>query len=264
MELKSSILLFVILSSITLVLCGETMKIDIVDRPKECTKKAKAGDKISMHYDGVLSTGKPFDSSRSRNSPFTFKLGVKQVISCWDQGIPGMCVGEKRKLTCPPDYAYGDRGFGDIIPAKSTLVFDVELLEILESTPETKETKKETKKEAPKEAKKEVKEDDHDHDHDHGHTDTFESVDKDKNGEISREEMTDYIKRYQAEEPEEEAPSDEEMENLISEIFQADDTNKDGVLSKDEYYHGEGEFPTDDEDLAKEMELGENEFKDEL
>ena len=57
-----------------------------------------------MHYDGVLSTGKPFDSSRSRNSPFNFNLGQGQVILCWDQGIPGMCIGEKRKLTCPPEY----------------------------------------------------------------------------------------------------------------------------------------------------------------
>jgi len=227
---------------VSYISCTDTVKIDIIDRPKDCKSKAKAGDKVSMHYDGTLLSGKPFDSSRSRNSPFQFVLGAKQVIKCWDEAIPNMCVGEKRKLTCPPEYAYGDRGFGDIIPAKSTLIFEVELLEILSSkSKKTEETAK------PAEAKKEVEPEPENETHEHDHPDTFESVDKDGDGQISREEMAAYITSYQEGESPEETPSGEEMETLISEIFQADDTNKDGTLNKEEYYHGEAEAANEKE-----------------
>lgn len=229
----------VVISYISYISCTDTVKIDIIDRPKDCKSKAQNGDKVSMHYDGTLLSGKPFDSSRSRNSPFQFVLGAKQVIKCWDEAIPNMCVGEKRKLTCPPEYAYGDRGFGDIIPAKSTLVFEVELLDIISSSKAKKEEAK------PAEAKKEV-EPEEEHDHEHDHPDTFETVDKDGDGQISRDEMAAYIKSYQEESPEE-IPSDSEMDTLISEIFQADDTNKDGTLSKEEYYHGEGNMDSENE-----------------
>jgi len=256
--MKYSLILLVI-SYISLSLCTDTVKIDIIDRPKDCKRIAKAGDKVSMHYDGTLLSGKPFDSSRSRNTPFDFVLGKQQVIKCWDESIPQMCVGEKRRLTCPPEYAYGDRGFGDIIPAKSTLVFEVELLDILSSASGSSTKKEETpKKEEPKTETEPAEEEAHP---EHDHPDSFESVDKDGNGEITREEMTAYIKSYSEQEDGENMPEDEEIKTLISEIFQSDDTNKDGSLSKEEYYHGqeqaakdaEGMDHVDDADLRDEL-----------
>lgn len=107
--------------------------IGIKQRAKECTRKAKTGDKLKMHYTGTLAKdGSKFDSSLDRNEPFEFTLGVGQVIRGWDQGIQGMCVGEKRKLRIPSDLGYGPRGAGDKIPPNSDLIFDIELLEIVD------------------------------------------------------------------------------------------------------------------------------------
>ncbi len=86
---------------------------------------------VSVHYHGWLSTKSaddPFDSSVLRGQPFEFTLGVGQVIQGWDDGVKGMKVGGKRRLTIPPHMAYGERGYPPVIPAHATLVFDVELL----------------------------------------------------------------------------------------------------------------------------------------
>lgn len=106
-----------------------------------------------MHYVGTLTNGKKFDSSRDRGKPFTTTIGVGQVIRGWDEGtyiikaregkkskgsrchqlnlgVPKMSLGEVARLTCSPDYAYGNRGFDGLIPPNSTLVFEVELLKI--------------------------------------------------------------------------------------------------------------------------------------
>lgn len=93
-------------------------------------KEAVDGKKVTVHYTGTLTNGKKFDSSRDRNQPFDFMLGQGQVIKGWDQGVKGMKVGGKRKLTIPAPLAYGARAMGDDIPANSTLLFDVELLKV--------------------------------------------------------------------------------------------------------------------------------------
>jgi protein-disulfide isomerase len=90
----------------------------------------KSGDTVTVHYVGTLTDGSEFDSSRKHGQPFTFEVGKGRVIKGWDQGLVGMKVGGRRKLTIPSDLAYGDRGMSTVIPPKSTLLFDIELLSI--------------------------------------------------------------------------------------------------------------------------------------
>lgn len=90
---------------------------------------AAVGDTVTVNYIGTLTNGTKFDSSYDRGQPYTFRIGAGQVIAGWDQGVPGMRVGGKRRLTIPPSLGYGNQANGPI-PANSTLIFEIDLVSI--------------------------------------------------------------------------------------------------------------------------------------
>merc|ERR1711935_1331217 len=105
------------------------LQIQTLSGPTNCGRnKVQSGDKIVVHYTGKLTGGTVFDSSVQRNQPFNVQIGVGKVIKGWDQGIVGMCPGEKRQLVIPPELGYGANGAGDAIPGGATLVFEVEMI----------------------------------------------------------------------------------------------------------------------------------------
>ncbi len=104
-------------------------KVEIIDIRVGTGAEAVFGDSVKVHYVGTLTDGRKFDSSRDRDEPFMFKLGIGDVIKGWDQGVLNMKVGGLRKLIIPPSLGYGNRDHGPI-PGKSTLIFEVELLAI--------------------------------------------------------------------------------------------------------------------------------------
>lgn len=93
-------------------------------------KEVKQNDTVVIHYTGTLQDGTKFDSSIDRGLPFETQIGVGMVIPGWDQGVLGMKIGGKRKLVVPPELAYGEQGAGEVIPPNSTLIFELELLDI--------------------------------------------------------------------------------------------------------------------------------------
>ncbi|KIM97439.1 hypothetical protein OIDMADRAFT_20569 [Oidiodendron maius Zn] len=160
---------FLTLSAAVLATVASTVlaenKVDIVvTKAVECERKTQKGDKISVHYRGTLQDGgKQFDASYDRGQPLSFVVGRGSVIKGWDENLLDMCIGEKRTLTIPPEFGYGDRAMGPI-PAGSTLIFETELMGIdgveppKAEAPKTEEPKEEPKEEAKAEEKAEEKE----------------------------------------------------------------------------------------------------------
>ncbi|KAL7387692.1 hypothetical protein ABVT39_027596 [Epinephelus coioides] len=97
-------------------------------KPGDGRSFPKAGHVVTVHYVGTLTDGSKFDSSRDRGKPFQFNIGKGEVIRAWDEGVAKMSVGQRARLTCTPDFAYGARGYPPVIPPNATLIFDVELL----------------------------------------------------------------------------------------------------------------------------------------
>lgn len=110
----------------------QTLDSGLVVEDLECGdgEEAQRGDLVTVHYTGTLENGRKFDSSRDRGEPFPLRLGAGMVIPGWEEGLPGMRVGGTRKLTIPPELGYGEAGRPPEIPPNSTLVFEIELLEL--------------------------------------------------------------------------------------------------------------------------------------
>ncbi|KAF3420775.1 hypothetical protein E2986_04412 [Frieseomelitta varia] len=147
--------------------------------------------------------------SLDRDQPFTFQLGVGQVIKGWDQGLVDMCVGEKRKLTIPPELGYGEKGAGNVIPGGATLLFEVELINISDSPPTAN---------------------------------VFKEIDSDHDNQLSREEVSEYLRKQMIEAEQGGAGDNEEVkkmladhDKLVEEIFQHEDKDKNGFISHDEF-----------------------------
>jgi len=188
---------------VAVVLGEEELKVETEFKPDGCDEavKSKEKDLLTMHYTGTLEEGTKFDSSRDRNQPFTFQIGVGQVIKGWDQGLLGMCVGEKRKLVIPPHLGYGDSGAGDVIPGGATLLFDVELISIGDAPPPVN---------------------------------VFKEIDEDDDSHLSREEVLGYLKK-QIPEGAEQQENMQDPVKITEEIFQHEDKDRDGLISHDEF-----------------------------
>jgi FK506-binding protein 2 len=103
------------------------MTIEVMHEPRVCRHRPVPGDTVVVDYKGMFSSGSVFDSSKKHKSGFQFTLGEGSVIRCWEEGLLGMCNGEKRRLVCPPEYAYGMLGSPPVIPPGATLTFEIEL-----------------------------------------------------------------------------------------------------------------------------------------
>ncbi|XP_060937476.1 peptidyl-prolyl cis-trans isomerase FKBP14 [Limanda limanda] len=184
------------------------VKTEVVHKPLMCFRKTKYGDMLLVHYEGFLeSNGTMFHSSwkEGDRNPVWFTLGIKEVIKGWDKGLKDMCTGERRKLTVPPSLAYGKEGKGKI-PSGSTLIFDIELMEI---------------RNGPR-----------------SH-DSFREMDLNDDWKLSRSEVKEYLQKefekhgYSA--------NDTNHEVMVDDIFKNEDEDKDGFISSREftYQHDE-------------------------
>merc|ERR1711868_310239 len=185
------------------------LKVEYISKPDSCDRVARNGDMLEMHYTGTLEDGRKFDSSYDRSEPFKFQIGVGQVIKGWEEGVLGMCIGEKRRLIVPPHLGYGEQGAGDVIPGGATLHFDIELLGIEDGPPVVN---------------------------------VFKEIDTDGDQQVSRDELNGYLvkqvevmKANGGQDAENVDQLLEQQDKLIEEIFSHDDKDKDGYISHEEF-----------------------------
>lgn len=180
----------------------EDIDIEVLSKHENCEREAREGDLMVMHYTGYLAKDNTkFDSSYDRQSPFTFVLGKGQVIKGWDQGLLGMCKGEKRKLTIPAHLAYGDKGAGNLIPGGATLIFDTELVDIQDAPAQQN---------------------------------IFKQIDADDDKQLSKVELFKFIDGQVAQHKESGGPP-MDTDKIVGEIFEHEDADKDGFISHDEF-----------------------------
>mmetsp|Transcript_40270 Transcript_40270/g.80723 ORF Transcript_40270/g.80723 Transcript_40270/m.80723 type:complete len:205 (-) Transcript_40270:378-992(-) len=194
------------------LVAAEELKVTQYDGPTECgdEDKVKVGDQLGMHYTGTIDEssktgikGKQFDSSRGRDV-FDTQIGVGQVIKGWDEGIVGLCKGAKAILIIPPEMGYGVQGAGGDIPGGATLRFDVEVVSINRGGREPN---------------------------------LFESLDVDKDGMLSPEEV---LAHFQKHDPNAELPEG---------LMESEDKDKDGIISWSEFSGPKGTSPPTKEEL---------------
>jgi len=185
------------------------LKIEVLHKPDDCDVKSQKGALLSMHYKGTFEDGKQFDSSYDRNQPFTFQIGVGQVVKGWDQGLLDMCIGEKRRLIVPPHLGYGEQGAGEVIPPGATLYFETELLKIETAPPVVN---------------------------------VFKEIDVNEDSQLSRDEVSEYLKKQMASMDTTENEVNEEVkkalaehDKMVEEIFQHEDQDKNGYITHDEF-----------------------------
>ncbi|CAL8247062.1 unnamed protein product [Lota lota] len=185
------------------------VKVEVTHKPFLCNRKSKYGDMLLVHYDGFLeSNGTMFHSSRLHGdkNPVWFTLGNQEVLKGWDKGMQNMCTGEQRKLTVPPSLAYGKEGKGRI-PASSTLVFDIELMEI-RNGPKSHES--------------------------------FQEMDLNNDWRLSRQEVKEYLMKefekhgYQA--------NATQHDVMVDDIFNMEDEDKDGFITTREFTYTHDEL----------------------
>ncbi|KAJ8288096.1 hypothetical protein COCON_G00007550 [Conger conger] len=177
------------------------VKIEVLHKPFLCQRKSKYGDMLLVHYEGLLeSNGTMFHSSRTNGeNPVWFTLGNREVIKGWDKGLQNMCAGERRKLTVPPTLAYGKEGKGKI-PPDSTLIFDIEVMEI-RNGPRSHES--------------------------------FQEMDLNDDWKLSKDEVKEYLRKefekhgYSA--------NDTHHEEMVEDIFKNEDEDEDGYISAREF-----------------------------
>lgn len=185
----------------------ENLEVEIHNtfKPETCDRKARATDVVTLHYKGTLKeTGHVFDSSHERGEPFSFQLGIGQVIVGWEKGLLGVCAGEKRKLVVPPHLGYGDIKH-DQIPPRSTLIFEIEVLKI---------------EDGPKPIN------------------VFKEIDADSDNRLSRKEVGEFLKKQlQHAQPHGDVGSVEDPDQLqmVDEIFMHEDKDKDDYITHEEF-----------------------------